>query len=156
MVIRKNYISDYQIQHRKMKTLVRKQCLLWAKMFSNGFVVVVGSQTHWYQGGENLKQVITKDRLGIPWATRTCVVMIIFREQSQLTGSRPQRVSWAVTLQKYPLGMTSSGSLSLAGVNFQCRIALSDPAWAVSSPLNPLSDCQMLSHRLALILPVLP
>lgn len=58
MVIINNYVSGDQIQHRKMKILVRKQCLLQAKMFSNGFVVAVGSQTRHYHGGENLKQVV--------------------------------------------------------------------------------------------------
>lgn len=107
-------------------------------------IIIVGERiwSRWY---------CPKDQFTGP---QESVVMIIFRQQSQLTGARLQRVSWA--LQNDPRGMTSSGSLWLAEVNFQCRTALSDPTWAVSSPLNPLSDCQMLNHSLALILPVLP
>lgn len=97
----------------------------------------------------------TKYQLGVHWATRIC---------GDGNFQRARSAYWSQAAESFliyhfaeiPHGMTSSGSLSLAGVSFQCRIALSDPAWAVSSPLNTISDCQMLSHRLAFILPVLP
>lgn len=73
MVIINNCISDDQIEHRKMKVLVRKQCLLWAKMFSDGFMVVVVArpivimeERFWS------RWCCTKYQLGVHWATGIC------------------------------------------------------------------------------------
>lgn len=161
MVIINHYLWGNQIQHRKTGIPVRKKCLLWAKMFSNSFVVVIlpfNSQTHRYQGGENLKQMIIHEGwLNTSFGDKNlCDDDIQQAEVSYRIWAWESFWNWHFS--KYLPVRSNSGSGSN---NTPCtgQLSLQNSTFksCVSSFLcfEP-SYCQMLSHSLALILPVLP